>query len=482
MNVFVYVRPWNKEQFAYMARRLFPQAGIYFVSDFRSLDEVGLAESFYESYKTLQEGIVELDSDMVDDVIRRCRLLRQLHDIEARKLVYAMGAAVEKVLDKFQPAYIFSLTVDSYVTDLLCRLGRLRGIPFGGMVPNMVNGYFRLCDRGEYNHLRDPSEGEVCQVLEDLLRIDYMPDFLKKQKQNLNVQVGIRWVKNYARYVFFSAKRRLSADPLNYHYWVSALISKQSCILCPPFNIGCKDWSRMVDDSEGRVFYFPLQYFPEATIDYWCEKDEMLRYQDVALELVRQLSAYGVVCVKEHPAMLGMRSKGFYSDLKAITNVLIVPTTELSSRLISRAHAVIVWTGSAGFEAALRGTPVISVCSPYYAAGRFVRTSVELDDLPDAVAWSDDMNGQAITRDEQKSLVYRMLSSCLLGSFINDGSWRPDNVVHRDMADVIVNSLREYKDAVCLYSPEGGGAKGNLDIVSVGASVPSAPEGDQSIT
>lgn len=121
--------------------------------------------------------------------------------------------------------------------------------------------------------------------------------------------------------------------------------------------------------------YFAMHYQPERTsapdaqgfIDH---------YLAVAL-VASQLPMGWKLLVKEHPSQFkfhrtGEMSRwlGYYQDLAEIPNVVLIDTGLSTIDLIDAAHAVATLTGTAGWEALVRGKPAICFGGAWYAMCR----------------------------------------------------------------------------------------------------------------
>ncbi len=123
----------------------------------------------------------------------------------------------------------------------------------------------------------------------------------------------------------------------------------------------------------GRPFiYFPLQKQPERTTS---PQGDMFVDQLLALEIVSGALLPGqVIYVKEHPLQWlhfgvrfsSSRYRGYYARIARIKNVVLVPLATDSYRLINESTAVSAVTGSAGFEAVLRGKPAVVFGKVWY--------------------------------------------------------------------------------------------------------------------
>ena len=113
------------------------------------------------------------------------------------------------------------------------------------------------------------------------------------------------------------------------------------------------------NDLSGRSYmFFGLHCEPETALGVMSpEFNEQL----ALIELVaKNLPAGTVLAVKEHLAAFGRRPKEFYSTIQEIPNTVLVSPYEDAVEVAKTARAVIIITGSLGFEAAINGIPVIS--------------------------------------------------------------------------------------------------------------------------
>jgi len=80
------------------------------------------------------------------------------------------------------------------------------------------------------------------------------------------------------------------------------------------------------------------------------------------------------IFIKEHRSQFipqyggnrSVRSWDFYNDLSLLPNVRMIPTAFPSLKLIDQAKAVATVTGTAGWEAIIRGKPAITFGYPWY--------------------------------------------------------------------------------------------------------------------
>ncbi|MDY7000164.1 MAG: hypothetical protein SVS15_00095 [Thermodesulfobacteriota bacterium] len=125
-------------------------------------------------------------------------------------------------------------------------------------------------------------------------------------------------------------------------------------------------WDRLAEtpDLDKPFVYAALHCQPERSTS---PNGGVYAHQFLMVELLSQCVPQGWrVYVKEHPSQFkrfqrAERSKipEFYEDMAALGNVTLVPLSMDSFELIDRAKAVATISGSVGFEAVVRGTPVL---------------------------------------------------------------------------------------------------------------------------
>jgi hypothetical protein len=104
--------------------------------------------------------------------------------------------------------------------------------------------------------------------------------------------------------------------------------------------------------------FFPLHTEPETALQTLSPE---YFYQHAAIAAIsRDLPAGFKLVVKDTPYSLGRRPSNFYDQIRDLKNVILLETLEPGLDIVRRAAAVVTITGTAGFEAAVLGKPVIS--------------------------------------------------------------------------------------------------------------------------
>lgn len=441
-KILCHVGPWSLDHYQFIGKELAINADVKVVSGHPRCDGVAYFQRYYELVMQTKDCQTSA-SEREHDIILRCRLLRALPKSIALKHLRAAWLAMGEMLDREKPDLILSETIDSYVMDVLWFQALERGIQFIGLVPTFISGYFRISARGEYNSSRRVSTDEANSVLDRLLQKSYRPDFIKNSDSKLALYGLGRWLRTLLKIPYFSIKRLNRLEKYNYHNWATLIVSKHWFCWLPCFSVGDIDWKKKIDYLGRPVIYIPLQMIPEATVDYWCEDLAAVDYDAYLVRLVQHLSTDFTIMIKEHPNVLGYRNPKLYRLLQKNSHVVFVPTAVNSHELIEAADAILVWTGSVGFEAAIRGKPVLTTCKPYYRVGpmfKDVDISTTAHEIKNFISTVPAHNIDEI----QQELIKHVLSGALPGQYIIDGTWSPANREHQQYAQNIAQQLRAY--------------------------------------
>jgi capsule polysaccharide export protein KpsC/LpsZ len=124
------------------------------------------------------------------------------------------------------------------------------------------------------------------------------------------------------------------------------------------------------------------------------------------------------VLVKEHPGTLVARVRplSFYRRLKKIPNVCIASIDADMHQLISNAEMVAVITGTAGWEAILRGKPVITFTDNMWDVLSLSRKCTNIEALSRDI-YDEICRIKQISHAERKRRIVYLLASMLQHSF-----------------------------------------------------------------
>jgi len=165
-----------------------------------------------------------------------------------------------------------------------------------------------------------------------------------------------------------------------------------------------------VPDEGKPVIYFPLHFQPEMT----SVPLGMPHFDQISA--IRAISAAmadeAFLVVKEHPQMLRWsagwaraRSASFYQAIRDTPGVRLVSPATPSEDLMRRASVVATLTGTAGYEARLRGASTICFGAPWYQPLRGVYRARDAGSLREAVRRGLAAPEPALTDDEVRQFV-----------------------------------------------------------------------------
>jgi hypothetical protein len=114
----------------------------------------------------------------------------------------------------------------------------------------------------------------------------------------------------------------------------------------------------LADLSGRRFVFYPLHLEPEAALQGL--SPEYLFQLGLVTAVARDLPAGTLLAVKEHVTALGRRPADFYRQIAEFKNVVLLDPLEHGVACAKAAAATVTICGSAGFEAAVMGRPVVA--------------------------------------------------------------------------------------------------------------------------
>lgn len=185
-------------------------------------------------------------------------------------------------------------------------------------------------------------------------------------------------------------------------------------------------------DIRDRPFvFFPLHTEPEASLGQF--SPEYFYQLSAIAALSRDLPAGVRLAVKETIHGVGRRPDNFYDQLRAFKNVVLLDMMEHGLEVVREAAAVATITGTAGFEGAVMGKPVISFGRHnIYRILSHVYTITDEVDLKEYLAnvFSGAFDSECARRDGSRYLRAVVASSFDMGEYdyVNLHSYAEANV------------------------------------------------------
>jgi hypothetical protein len=193
-----------------------------------------------------------------------------------------------------------------------------------------------------------------------------------------------------ANYLKRSSSSPASGSLSNLEYWLYRLVAKRDK---GEFATYYAERVEPIDPLSPYV-YFALPYQPEKSTS-----PEAGPYADLvtAAELLSRTVPEGWrIAVREHPFQWNTRGSGeqcrslqFYDDLLALPNVQLVSLETSPFELMDLSRAVVTMTGTSGFEAVVRGVPVLAFGHAWYLPCEGVFNTMRHADLVKALECID---------------------------------------------------------------------------------------------
>ncbi|CAL2105882.1 putative Polysaccharide biosynthesis protein [Tenacibaculum sp. 190524A02b] len=431
----VFIRSWNQDSITAYSRQLAEE--VLTISDFKNLGDICLYdEIYYGNYEFFVE------EKIIQEIILRDRVLRMLNEKEAIRLVKNTFYAIDRVFKKHTIKNVVAQCIDNYILHILNIITKWNNIDFHGFVISFIENTYRITAMGEYNYSRKVENEEVEKVFEKFNNKIPKPFYLSRRKRKFNVKIK-QVFKMMLKYFYFGFKYFSGIDK-SYH----SLLSFKSVVGYKLKDVysgieSDNDWVEKIELTNKTIVFHPLQYFPEATTEYWVEDLNLIDYEN---KIVNCLDATGndiLWLLKEHPAQDGLRyDSKLYESVKERKNVIVIPTNVPSDKVMEMSDLILVWTGTAGFEAVFKNKPVIHFGKPYYAKEDCFTYCSNLNDLELFI--QEAIKKERLTDEQKKGLIRYVLEGTLKGRFrnpiIKDGKWDDSEAYNNEG----LQSFKEY--------------------------------------
>ena len=451
MRILLYTRHNATDWFRYIASNLKVASKTLIMSELRNEGDVSITDDFYRFYRQPDiavQAFNKFGETECNEIIARCRLLRNLKKRKAMKMIGAAWQACLVLIDKFDPDMFLAFRIDSYVLDIIDRILKERGVPYIGLwraaiVPNMVF----ITTRGEYTPLREPGEEEIQQCISRITSPDFQATSLKKNAKYDFLNFLKKYTYSNVRDCFLEIQRSIVRDPQGYRY-----LTTHHHV--PEYRLGFsnrhlvnymrEDWSAVFEATpfEKRIF-IGLQVNPEATIDYYVKNLALINYERVLFRIIDTLEKTGYrIFLKDHPNMFGRRSIEFIRTIAGKPSVVLVPYNVLSNLLVMESRATFTWTGTIGLQASMAGRCPIVVDPTYLMPGAFlqIQSPDDIATLPERIrAFRTPSDLATIRRETARHVLRAFIPGSMKWKEFKQNS--PGAI---QGADMLISSLNTY--------------------------------------
>jgi len=329
---------------------------------------------------------------MVDRVLMSNQLIReypydksQYSHEELIRVLQITAKKIIKFLDEEKPDFIFFSVIGNVSSYLLHEIAKKRGVKiiFGELsrFPDsyMITNNFERFEWAEERFQKLQSgEDTIKFELEKKIK-NYIKNFYDKpisynsidtpKKQPVNRRRQLRfliptnWLKtlrgSYKMFYdyYFSFQKNDYTTPSVWYYILDRLKRKLRMIY------GFDDLYDDIDEKDNFA-YFSLSVEPEIALLLYAPfaSDQLSVIKNVARSLPLDYKLY----VKEHPSMMGYRTRKFYKEIKKMPNVKLIRPEIMSFELIKKARLITTITGTAGWEALFFQKPSITFGNTFY--------------------------------------------------------------------------------------------------------------------
>ncbi len=311
-----------------------------------------------------------IESIEILEVVSRCRALRHIPFVRAKKLIVRAYLFFERFYSSHPLLKLVVCgAIDNYVMDIMQRVGQRYNVCFLGVTDSFMSPTYKLISlRGEANDFTRVDESEVSEVFTTLKGRFVSPIIPSRTKalKSAMYDVGSYCYRYIVRYL---VKHRLLGR-LEYEYQFAPLLSRVNSLRdILGIRFLQKSLPMLCKENGTRYAYIPMHYYPEATTDYWIADLYHVDYYVSLYDTIRQLKSMGFeVVVKEHPAFYLARAPEIYRKILEFGSILISPFVATKD-ILNTVDLVVVWNGSTGIEALIEGVPIVKITNSYYGDG-----------------------------------------------------------------------------------------------------------------
>lgn len=361
----------------------------------------------------------------LDEIYRRCRVLRSLNKSEASQMIISYEKVFEELFKSEKYDIIISFPIDRYPMDVLERVSRRYDVDYLELTAAVFENSSMLLKRGKLVNI--PAEIERSFTESDsysaLVNKNYKPVYV----QNINRYTRYKWIKTFiwqwARAIAFKVIMKLEKDQKSLHYLDSQMYLDHKVslkdILINRFI--CRDYLAIMKKSPSeKNIIIALQLYPEASIDYWVESLEIVNYENFMIQLLNTLSESGFkIFLKDHPLQFGFRQIKFISEAVKIDNVHFLPYESDINEIFNYTSISFTTTGTIGLQAALHGKVSIVTPSYYSNPEDFIELKSEKDIKHLSSKIQEQMSKPLKLEERRKRLIGNLHNNSMNGNIFS---------------------------------------------------------------
>lgn len=327
----------------------------------------------------------------VDRVIRFNQMVREYpmdtpvytHE-EMMLQIQVRAKAIIAMLEKEKPDYLFCTVIGSLGGFLLYNIAKKMGVKVRLILPTRVGARYTIS--GTYDSFTEvdkefdqlKADGNKVENYDEAKKVlDDFRDDPKTFAPIINFYLGRTGrvkqldfllpskLKKYLIWFFGRIKYFISEEDKHDFSYIKVLSKIKDQIIRKLRNVrGVSDLYDGINPGKEDFAFFPLHLEPEVVLHlygyHYTNQLEVIR------QVARSLPIHFKLYVKDHPRMIGYRTRRYYKELKKIPNVKLVDPKVSSLQLIPKSKLVTVITGSVGWEALQLKKPVITFGNVFF--------------------------------------------------------------------------------------------------------------------
>tara|TARA_Y100001958_G_scaffold118822_1_gene85888 strand:- start:8704 stop:10068 length:1365 start_codon:yes stop_codon:yes gene_type:complete len=336
------------------------------ITEHKSSKLYSLKNRFYFYYKNQQ--ISSFSKDEIDNIIDRCRVLRNIDKNKARKMVIAYEYVFEDLFKDNSYSNIISFPIDRYPMDVMNRVAKRYNIDHLEITVSVLKNFSMILKLGNVMSLPMSLSKTITKeaTYDQLIDDNYQPNYVNKSKFNV-----FRWLYLYSyqnlRALAFKFIMLIEKDPLSLHYLDSQMYLSHKVRLkdIRVFKFINHDYLDIIKKKDKNNVIIALQLYPEASIDYWVRDMGIVDYENFLIHVLKSFSKLGYnVFLKDHPLQFGFRTTAFLEKASLIDNVFFLPYESDINYLMKFSKISFTTTGTIGLQASING--LVSFVTPSY--------------------------------------------------------------------------------------------------------------------
>lgn len=312
---------------------------------------------------------------------------------------------IEKILDQEKPDYLLCYGIAAYHVYIVYKICIAKGIKVLELANSRLRDRFVIKDNFEdqwpllnYEYEKrlkylSPEDLKISEIkLKELCQSKVLNQTEDKYKESL-----LSFLKRFFKWTFKHLKYRSIPPELSFiKYKIKEKLFNSLGYFEKP-EIG-----------KEKFIFYPLHYQPEASTliygKYYVNQINLIE------NLAKSLPANYMLYVKEHGRNAGARPFGYHNQIKKLPNVRLLSPKLNPFNLIEKSSLIVTITGTIGFEALIRGKPVITFGDVYYNTDKNITKIKEIEKLPQII--EEKIHSKM---DKKDSVIF--LSALLNGSF-----------------------------------------------------------------